>query len=148
MKRTISFLATLMFGFVLAFGLVVNSASADTVQCNPLDNFRVINVQEFIKNNQIKATNPKAVSAQFFSSSVEEEEGRRSEDISVTYHPAMERASILYTIEGLPDDSVNSIRHRIELKSNQNKWEIVWVGQQNKCQIGRGDRDWSTSLCS
>lgn len=35
MKRTISFLATLMFAFVVSFGFVVNSASADPVAiCN------------------------------------------------------------------------------------------------------------------
>lgn len=33
MKRAISFLATLMFAFVVAFGLVVNSASAAVTAC-------------------------------------------------------------------------------------------------------------------
>lgn len=33
MKRAISFLATLMLAFVVAFGFVVNSASADVLQC-------------------------------------------------------------------------------------------------------------------
>ncbi|MBE9035842.1 hypothetical protein [aff. Roholtiella sp. LEGE 12411] len=158
MKRTISFLVTLIFAFVLALGLVVNSASADTgavvqfpaivtsKQSNPRDNFREINVQEFIDRNQIKATNPKAVAAQLFSRLQEEEEGRRSEDISVKY-PTMETAFIVYTIKGLPDDSTDSSRDRIELKSNQNKWEIVWVGSQSKCRRGSGNRDWSSSIC-
>ncbi|MBW4666427.1 MAG: peptidoglycan-binding protein [Cyanomargarita calcarea GSE-NOS-MK-12-04C] len=114
---------------------------------NPRFDFRIINVQEFIKNNRIKATNPKAVAAQLFSNLVEEEEGRRSEDILVTY-PTRETALIVYTIIGVPDDSINSIRERIELKRNQNKWEIVWVGQQYKCQSGRGHQDWSGILCS
>ncbi len=34
------------------------------------------------------------------------------------------------------------------LKRNQNKWEIVWVGEQYKCQPNRGHQDWSGSVCS
>lgn len=82
-----------------------------------------------------------------FSNILEEEEGRSSEDISITYSPG-ETALIVYTRIGVADDSVNSIRHRIELKRNQNKWEIVWVGRQFKCQSGRGHQDWSGILCS
>lgn len=121
----------------------LNAALQDN---NPRFDFQVINVLEFISSNRIKATNPKAVAAQLFSN-LEEEEGRRSEDISVTYSTS-ETALIVYTIIGVPDDSVNSIRERIELKRNQNKWEIVWVGRQYKCQSGRGHQDWSGSLCS
>lgn len=76
-----------------------------------------------------------------------DEEGRKSEDISVAY-PTRETAVIVYTIIGLADDSVGGIRNRIELKRNQNKWEIVWVGEQYKCQLGRGHQDWSDRLCS
>ncbi len=115
-------------------------------QNNPRSNFQVINVQEFISSERIKATNPKAVAAQLFSS-LEEEEGRSSEDISITYSLG-ETALIVYTRIGVADDSVGAIRYRIELKRNQNKWEIVWVGRQFKCQSGRGHQDWSGILCS
>lgn len=117
---------------------------------NPRFDFQVINVQEFISSNRIKVTNPKAIAAQLFSN-VEEEEGRFSEDISVTYPEGFVQAKtsvIVHTIIGVPDDSVNSIRDRIELKRNQNKWEIVWVGRQYKCQSDRGHQDWSGSVCS
>jgi len=109
-------------------------------------NFRVIDVQEFISSNRIKISNPKSVAVQLFSNSLEEE-GRKSEDISVAY-PTTETAVIVYTIIGLADDSVAGIRNRIELKRNQNKWEIIWVGEQYKCQPNRGHQDWSGSLCS
>lgn len=82
---------------------------------------------------------------------MKEEEGRFSEDISVTYPGGFvgaQTAIILYTILGVADDSVNSIRDRIELKRSQNKWEIIWVGRQFKCQSGRGHQEWSGVLCS
>ena len=113
--------------------------------------FLSIDVQEFVSSKHIKATNPKAVAAQLFSDVQEEQEGRFSEEISITYpreFVGAETAVILYTILGVADDSVNSIRDRIELKRNQNKWEIIWVGRQFKCQSGRGHQDWSGVLCS
>jgi murein L,D-transpeptidase YcbB/YkuD len=115
-------------------------------QSNARADFRVINVQEFISSNRIKVTNPKAIAVQLFSNS-QEEEGRKSEDITVAY-PTRETALIVHTIIGLADDSVAGIRNRIELRRNQNKWEIVWVGEQYKCQPNRGHQDWSSSLCS
>jgi|GEM_PF-797403 len=117
---------------------------------NPRFDFQVVNVQEFIAFNKIKTTTPKGVAVQLFSN-IEEEEGRFSEDISVTYPGGFTLAQtsvIVHTIIGIADDSVNAIRERIELKRNQNKWEIVWVGRQYKCQQGRGHQDWSGSLCS
>ncbi len=116
-------------------------------QDNSRSDFRVISVQEFISSNRIKDSNPKSVAVQLFSNSLEEEEGRNSEDISVAY-PTRETAVIVHTIIGLADDSVAGIRNRIELKRNQNKWEIVWIGEQYKCQSGRGHQDWSGSICS
>lgn len=117
-------------------------------QSNPRDNFREIDVEEFIADHQIKVTNPKAVAVQLFSRFQEEAvEGKRnSEDISVTTYPTMGTAVIVHTIEGLLDDSTDSIRDRIELERNQNKWEIVWVGSQSKCRRG-SDLDWSSSIC-
>ncbi|PAX59803.1 peptidoglycan-binding domain-containing protein [Brunnivagina elsteri] len=113
---------------------------------DPRFDFRVINVQEFIKRAGIKATNPKAVAAQLFSGS-EENDPASDEDISLTY-TTRETAIIVYTVIGLGDDSVAAIRDRIELKSKQNKWEIIWVGQQYKCQPNRGHQGWSGVICS
>jgi hypothetical protein len=103
-------------------------------------------VQEFISSNAIKVTMPKAVAVQLFSN-LEEQEGRKSEDISVAY-PTGNTSTIVHTIVGVADDSVRGIRNRIELRRSQNKWEIVWVGRQYKCQPNRGHQNWSSSLCS
>ena len=113
---------------------------------NPRFNFQVVNVQEFISSERITATNPKAVAAQLFRG-LEDEEGRSYEEISITY--SREGTSvILYTRIGLADDSVRALRHRVELKRNQNKWAIIWVGRQFQCQPGRGSQEWSGIICS
>ena len=115
-------------------------------ESNPRSNFRVVNVQEFITSNRIKDFNPKSLAVQLFSS-VEEGEGRRSEEILLTYQSG-ETAVIVHTIVGLADDSVNGIRNRLELKCNQNKWEIIWVGSQTKCHQNRGHQNWADGVCS
>ncbi|MDP8933306.1 MAG: peptidoglycan-binding protein [Cyanobacteriota bacterium] len=112
---------------------------------NPRFNFQVVNVQEFISSERITATNPKAVAAQLFRG-LEDEEGRSYEEISITY--SREGTSvILYTRIGLADDSARALRHRVELKRNQNKWGIIWVGRQFQCQPGRGHQEWSGIIC-
>ena len=120
--------------------------SAASAQSNPRSGFQVIKVQEFISSNKIKVTMPKAVAVQLFSN-LEEQEGRKSEDISVAY-PTRNTSTIVHTIVGVADDSVGGIRNRIELRRSQNKWEIVWVGRQYKCQPNRGHQNCSSSLCS
>ncbi|MFW9262640.1 hypothetical protein [Nostoc sp. CALU 546] len=115
-------------------------------QSNPRSGFQVIKVQEFISSNRIRVTIPKAVAVQLFSN-LEEQEGRKSEEISIAY-PTQNTSTIVHTTVGLADDSVSGIRNRIELRRNKNKWEVVWVGRQYKCQPNRGHQDWSGSLCS
>lgn len=84
---------------------------------NPRSNFKVLNVGEFISNNQIKDCNPKAVAIKLFDTP-DEGEGRRSEEISVAYL-AEGKAEIIHILLGIADDSVNGMRYRIELQNNQ-----------------------------
>ena len=75
-----------------------------------------------------------------------------SEQIRVSY-PSPEKAVVMVTRNGLPDDSVKASRTRYEFvpaegSTDSNKlWEITQVGEQNKCQSGRGPEDWSGELC-
>jgi Putative peptidoglycan binding domain len=113
---------------------------------DPRFDFQVTNIQEFIQNNKIKVTSPKAVAAQLLSLPGDEDV-IGFEEISYTFI-TRETAVILYTTIGLGSDSEAGIRFRIELKSKQNKWEIVWVGRQYKCQPNRGHQNWSATICS
>jgi hypothetical protein len=56
------------------------------------------------------------------------------------------------TYLGLEDDSVKDIRYRIEMIPSSSlcacqSWKISWMGQQYRCQAGRGAQDWSAQLC-
>ncbi|MEG4035821.1 hypothetical protein Q5691_04890 [Microcoleus sp. w1-18aA5] len=108
-------------------------------------NYEAINAKQFVAARKITVSNPKDIAVQLFCSE-RESEGRKSDQISVEY-PTRETAVIVQTVVGLADDSVAAMRHRIELRRRQNKWEIVWIGRQFKCQPNRGHQDWASGLC-
>ena len=108
-------------------------------------NYESINVKQFLRDRQISVSNPKDIAAKLFSSD-RETEGRKSDAISVEY-PTRETAVIMYTVVGLADDSVAAQQHRIELAFRQNKWEILWIGRQSKCQPNRGHQNWAAGRC-
>jgi len=107
--------------------------------------YESINVKQFLGDRKITVSNPKDIASKLFSSD-RESEGRKSDAISVEY-PMRETAVIVHTVIGLADDSVAGMRHRIELAFKQNKWEIVWIGRQSKCQPNRGHQNWAAGRC-
>lgn len=68
------------------------------------------------------------------------------EQLEIRY-PGDNRAVVTFTQMGLMDDSVRGNRYRVELVSSNNRWRVVWVGQQFRCQPNRGQQDWAPTLC-
>ena len=60
-------------------------------------------------------------------------------------------ARVTITQTNLADDSVAAIRYLLEFAPYDadldQKWQIVWGGEQFKCREGRGEQDWSSDLC-
>jgi hypothetical protein len=108
-------------------------------------NYQAINGKQFLADRKIPVSNPKDIAVKLFILD-RESEGRKSDQISVEY-PTQETAVIVQTVVGLADDSVVAMRHRIELRLRQNKWETVWVGRQSKCQPNRGHKNWASGRC-
>ncbi|BDA73429.1 hypothetical protein CAL7716_075950 [Calothrix sp. PCC 7716] len=117
-----------------------------TAQSSGRSGYRVVDVKNFVAQNQILNSNPNQVAVKLFADA-EEAEGRKSENVEVKY-PTRDTAVVVMTKEGLADDSVAAIRRRVEMQRSQNKWRVVWVGEQNKCARGRGSQVWSGELCS
>jgi len=67
-------------------------------------------------------------------------------------YPKSGSAIVLLTQTGRQDDSVTGVKYRVELQAQTtasgNQWQVIWVGQQFKCQPGRGQQTWSAALCS
>jgi len=55
---------------------------------------------------------------------------------------------VTITNEGMADDSVSAQRYRIEFEPIDNqRWQIVWAGAQQRCWRGDNPREWVTQLC-
>lgn len=146
-----------MFNKGLAFAAVASTlvtgaiATLTTTQINAQMSgrfgYRVVDVKQFVNQNKLNNLNPNQTAVRLFSNQ-EEADGRNSENVEVKYSRS-NTAVVLMSKEGLADDSVRAIRQRVEMRQNQNgKWEVVWVGEQNKCQPSRGSQVWTSKLCS
>lgn len=131
--------------FFLAVFTCIQLPIAALSQPAARSNYESINVKQFVGDRKITVSNPKDIASKLFSSD-QESEGRKSDGISVEY-PTRQTAVIVHTVIGLADDSVAAMRHRIELTIRQNKWEIVWIGRQSKCQPNRGHQNWASGRC-
>ncbi|MFM2313876.1 MAG: hypothetical protein RLZZ04_3152 [Cyanobacteriota bacterium] len=58
---------------------------------------------------------------------------------------------VTITQTNLADDSVAQRRYLVEFapygEVNAQQWQIIWAGEQFKCQSGRGHQDWNPDLC-
>jgi WD40 repeat protein len=66
-------------------------------------------------------------------------------------HAADNLTTVKITQTNLADDSVAGRRYLVEFapygEQTAKKWQLVWAGEQFKCQSGRGHQDWSAELC-
>ncbi len=69
---------------------------------------------------------------------------QKAEIVSQT--PSQTVVTLLQT--GRPDTSVEGMRYRMEFEAKGTDWQLVWVGRQVRCWLGRGSQDWSTNPCS
>lgn len=72
------------------------------------------------------------------------------EQIQLDY-PQDNLALVSITQTNLGDDSIRDIRYLVKFapygtKTNP-QWQVVWAGQQFRCQLNRGHQDWGKSLC-
>lgn len=116
-----------------------------TLAQNLRSGYSNLNVNEFIKNNQLKGLSPQQIAGKMLNQY--DEEGRFSTEINIEYKER-NYAIISLTHNGLADDSVQAIRYKIEVRKQGNNWQIVWVGSQRKCHKGRGHQNWSANRCS
>ncbi len=78
-------------------------------------------------------------------------EGNFQQTVSVDESNPTQRV-VTITQTNLPDDSVQSVRYRLEFSSVQSAsgeslWRMTWVGRQQICRLGRGAQDWSAEVC-
>lgn len=72
------------------------------------------------------------------------------EQIQLDY-PQNNLAVVTITQTNLGDDSVKDRRYLVKFapygETTQQQWQVVWAGQQFRCQANRGNQDWHKNLC-
>ena len=65
--------------------------------------------------------------------------------------PQENLALVTITQTKLSDDSVEGYRYLLEFvpygEEQEQKWQLVWAGEQWRCWQGRGQQNWGTDLC-
>jgi WD40 repeat protein len=146
---------------------VINFWSADSAQAakqrSPRDNYQAIPVHKYWINQAQPKTPPTAEPQSEKPVSI----GKDPQEIALAGLNLPEVATSGQTVEmekvsdnltrvtitqtKLADDSVAQRRYLVEFapygEANAQKWQIIWAGQQFKCQSGRGHQDWNTDLC-
>lgn len=113
------------------------------------EGYQAIALSKLGKGDNLVGSDPKAIALRLFSNT-EPERGKSEITVETNYPSAV----ALVTQMGVADDSIRSIRYRIEFTATSNTvpadqvWSLVWAGSQFKCQPGRGHQDWSTELCN
>ncbi|MGL4883145.1 MAG: hypothetical protein ACRC8K_19110, partial [Waterburya sp.] len=66
-------------------------------------------------------------------------------------YPRENLATVTITQTNLSDDSLAAIRYLVEFApygdADGKQWQVIWAGQQFKCQANRGHQDWNKKLC-
>lgn len=105
--------------------------------------------EEYIAQDptRVHDADPYATAIAMFADYLREQEGRRSETISVEYD-WNGGAIATITIVGLADNSLAAERIRLDFKRGSDSiWNLVWMGRQHRCQEGRGSQTWTTQNC-
>lgn len=111
-------------------------------------NYKSIPLDKISSSHSLQGNDPKAIAL----AAVSDTEAERGTPAVAVDYPQSDKAIVNITQVGVGDDSVGSIRYRIEFvpkssDENSKQWAIVWVGAQFKCRAGRGHQDWSAQNC-
>ncbi|MEM8638425.1 MAG: hypothetical protein AAGG51_06415 [Cyanobacteria bacterium P01_G01_bin.54] len=113
--------------------------------------YRTIEPAEFAQRFRLTGYDPRTVALDLFAEMTGEREGRQSEGFTIDYHRSETAfgATVQLTVVGLADDSIAAQRFQVELEWDAKQdWQLVWVGEQWRCQDGRGIVEWTNQRCS
>ena len=137
-----------------------STANSQLKKVSTKNNYRTIPIDEYWSNQEQPASDaatskpssigedPKEIALSALGSFEAVESAQ--EQVQVEY-PTNDLATVTITQTDLADDSVAAMRYLVEFApygaKSAKQWQVVWAGEQFRCQSGRGHRDWGTNLC-
>ena len=132
---------------IIGLGLLISLIGCST----PLKEVASVDYTEIDLNHipsevSLTGTNPEKIALDAFGIK-EPVEGNFQEEVSVdTTDPEKAIATLIQ--RNLGDDSVRSIKYRMEFKPDgERQWRLVWIGTQQICWPERGHQEWSAESC-
>ena len=123
----------------------ISNAVVDSIASLPQRNsYDEIDLEQLPADVSIEGNSPEELALTALGT--EEVEGAVEQEVEIDTSNR-DRAIVMITQTNLPDDSVNSIRYRIDFQREDSQWQMEWAGQQFICQPKRGSQDWSKELC-
>lgn len=137
--------AALLVGLALLGG-ACGKGPDSAQQGTPLADRATYTTVELPAGAVLVGADPEQIALDLFGNT-EPVEGNFNESV-VTLLDSPEQQVVTITQTGLPDDSVEGRLIRLDFQPDGDNWQVDWVGQQQRCQEGRGSQDWTTELCS
>ncbi|NJK82471.1 MAG: hypothetical protein HC912_00255 [Saprospiraceae bacterium] len=78
---------------------------------------------------------------------VQEYEGEGFGAYHITEQKQGRKRQIIFTQEGLPDDSIRGRKVVMMMQKNKNHWEVLSIKENFKCAQQRGHQEWGTTPC-
>ena len=101
---------------------------------------------QYLGDYEDYATSPEALAAEFLRL-----DDRRGATTSLVTRDGAEgggdRATAVATLEGVPDDSVESVRYVLVVTKEKDGWRLASAVRTQRCRGGRGHRDFSAAAC-
>lgn len=101
---------------------------------------------QYLGDYEDYATSPEVLAAEF----LRLDEHRGATTSLVTSDGAEgsdDRATAVATLEGVPDDSVESVRYVLVVTKEKDGWRLASAVRTQRCRSGRGHADYSPATC-
>jgi hypothetical protein len=108
--------------------------------------YRDVDLSRVASQTSLVTADPESLARMVFGVEEPTTEGNFQQSVDVDMaNPS--QAVVTLTQMNLLDDSVQSIRYRLEFMPEGNQWRLDWVGAQNRCYRGRDPQEWTADLC-
>src|SRR5207247_6905966 len=91
------------------------------------------------------AESPEGLTAVFLR--LDEHRGSTTSLVTTEAAEGADRATLVATLAGLPDDSVESVRYALVVTKEKDGWRLESAARSQRCRDGRGHAEFSAEPC-
>jgi hypothetical protein len=91
------------------------------------------------------ATSPEALATEFLG--LDEHRGSTTSLVTTEAAEEADRATLVATVAGIPDDSVEAVRYVLTLTKEKDGWRLQSAARTQRCHGGRGHAQFSAAAC-